>query len=134
MGIWYTLLKYARNYGAPRTTWETQDWTMVSMCGNRNHTWKYYAKNIQRKMSTWKFLRQNTRLQKILKEFWRNESCTHYCYCKRKTARSRKDMHVTGLYKKHTGSTYRILNIFTKRTVLSRDGIWLNKTMESTDK
>ena len=43
---------------------------------------------------------QNTRLHKILKEFWRNVSCTQYHYNKIQAIRSRNDKHIPRLCEK----------------------------------
>ena len=51
------------------------------------------------------FLQYDTRLRKILQDFWRNGIFTQCCQCKTESMILRNDMYVPNLCKNHTGGT-----------------------------
>ena len=64
----------------------------------------------------------------MLKDFWINESFTRYRYSKIKIKDQGKTCMFLGYSQNHTSGTYHMLNLCSKRIVLSRDVIWINKT------
>ena len=73
-------------------------------------------------------LRSNTRLQKTLKDFWINRSCTQYRY--NQSCKSRNGVNITRLCVKPYWQYIPHIKSTQKYIVLSRDIIFTNKTYD----